>query len=902
MGGLFGGGQTVESRSTSTVDKMAAGLRFQTSAFGLAWTLLFGRNRIAGNLIDYQDFTAIPHTEVQETGGGGGGGGGVGGKGGGGGSGGSSSSSHTSFTYQVALAIGLVAGPVAADALKSLWVGKEKKATSTFTLMIGDMPQAPWSYMVSHHPERALGYHGLVCAVTPAFDLGDSESLANISMELVGLLPYGVSQVGAVPDEIFSYIWSNAFCGLGQDVAKLDDLSDWRDFCLANNWIISPFLSAQEQARDFLSRMIEMTNSDPVWREGLIQIIPRGDSQVIGNSVLWTPDLTPKASLDTDHFLTEKDSYPLKWVGVTPQDAYNHVQVEFLNKDNEYNTETAEYKDEADIEGHGLKTDQTVYKYHEITDKVMAQQVAQNKVNEYLWQSGEYEFQLPWHFGRLDPGDIVNLTDLGLSMSDQPVRITRKTVAVDGCITFKGKPLDPGSATPGTYDVPQGQGYIPALDTDPGDVNPPIIFVPPLALITGEVEVWAAISGGAGWGGCNVYISETGDNYKYIGRVVGPSRYGELTADLPAAASSPDTVNTLSVDLSVSGGTLISGTQQDAENLNTLCKVGDEYLAYKTATLTAQYKYDLTWLVRGAYGSGMSLRANGSVFVRLDSALFKYACKRTDIGKTIYIKCQSFNVYFRQLQDLADVTEYSFTITNPGDEGLAPIQGVSISNDSSSPNSKLNISWNSCPMYDSSGSLYAAGSMGFTLNSAVNGVDGLDAGSLAPSTRYYYWAIANATSQVAATLLSLSLNNPTMPSGYSHKRLLGMVDTDGSGNFVRFNQIDHEWLYDNVQLLSSGSTLQNWVDQDCSSLVPSISTRAAFSIQVVNNNLSASVGFGLRRNGSTASLGQLQGTVLAASNGRADGWCDTDVGQVVELRVDDDVDWELYLTGFYLTI
>src|SRR6185436_13861080 len=50
-------------------------------------------------------------------------------------------------------------------------------------------------------------------------------------------------------------------------------------------------------------------------------------------------------------------------------------------------------------------------------------------------------------------------------------------------------------------------------------------------------------------------------------------------------------------------GLVLSGTQADADNLVTLCYVDDELVSYRTATLTAAYKYDLTYLRRGIYGT-----------------------------------------------------------------------------------------------------------------------------------------------------------------------------------------------------------------------------------------------------------------------------------------------------------
>jgi hypothetical protein len=63
---------------------------------------------------------------------------------------------------------------------------------------------------------------------------------------------------------------------------------------------------------------------------------------------------------------------------------------------------------------------------------------------------------------------------------------------------------------------------------------------------------------------------------------------------------------------------------------------------------------------------------------------------------------------------------------------------------------------------------------------------GLDSGSVANSTWYYIWLIKNPSSGTVDALFSTSSSSPTMPSGYSLKRLVGAVLTDGSANIVAF--------------------------------------------------------------------------------------------------------------------
>ncbi len=169
------------------------------------------------------------------------------------------------------------------------------------------------------------------------------------------------------------------------------------------------------------------------------------------------------------------------------------------------------------------------------------------------------------------------------------------------------------------------------------------------------------------WGGANVWLSTDGNTYTQAGQILGPSRQGYLTAALPApGGSNPDTVNTLSVNLAESGGTLSSGTAVDAQNGVTLCLVDNELLSYETATLTSANAYNLTTLYRGVDGTSPAAHSIGAPFVRVDDTIFQYALPASFIGVTIYVKLQSFNVFGQAIEDLAECQVFTYTPTGAG--------------------------------------------------------------------------------------------------------------------------------------------------------------------------------------------------------------------------------------------
>ena len=93
-----------------------------------------------------------------------------------------------------------------------------------------------------------------------------------------------------------------------------------------------------------------------------------------------------------------------------------------------------------------------------------------------------------------------------------------------------------------------------------------------------------------------------------------------------------------------------------------------------------------------------------------------------------------------------------------------------------------------------------------TLDITVAGKNGLDTGSEASDTWYYLWMIYNPATEEVAGVLSVSATAPTLPSGFTKKRLVGAVRNDGSSNFRTFIQRGTRVQYlTGASVLSAGS-------------------------------------------------------------------------------------------------
>lgn len=731
------GGKTISNSET----KIEA-LKLQSSAYGVTIPMVLGVQKIAGNLLDYLSFKAVPHTQTQ------------------GGKGGGVKVQNTTYTYQADVIMGLCHGPITevpriwrgkklfaggwgssqivtasepytvpssgpmvyTVANAAAWlgivevsytstteVGNESGSTTTYQAMLaqgsqytaaagvitvldaalrgveltiryqhtsgsrpetameqlglsfkaGTIGQAAWSQLPSG---RNVPYSGIAWVAGTAYDLGTGAQVENHVFEVVGPLAYhlGATVPDVDPALAIRAVLTHAQGGAGFPAGLLDSWQAWSDYCVASGLLVSLALDAQQSAAEVLRSAAELTNAGIVWSDGLIKMVPYADTAASGNGRTFTPNTTLVYQLNDDCYTPPDSGPPVRVVLKSPAERFNHWRVEFLNRANAYAVEIAEAEDAADIDANGRRS-ADVLKAHWICDAPVARQVAQIKLQRSLAVCAEYMFALPEHYALIEPTDLLTLTDGPLEMADVPVRVTVIEEQDDGGLSLTSEDYPAGTASAAIYPSQVGAGYGADYNAAPGDCDAPTIFEAPAALTLTGLELYVAVRGsGANWGGAAVWVSLDGSNYRQIGAVYGPSRYGALSANMSSGASS----------MAVSGlgaAQLVSGSATDAQMLSTLCYVGGtnrEYLAYQTATITGAGAYTLAGLVRGAYGTASAAHSSADAFVRVDERIAKSGdLDLALVGQTIYIKVCAFNVFGGAQQGLADVSPYTYTIT-----------------------------------------------------------------------------------------------------------------------------------------------------------------------------------------------------------------------------------------------
>lgn len=273
-----------------------------------------------------------------------------------------------------------------------------------------------------------------------------------------------------------------------------------------------------------------------------------------------------------------------------------------------------------------------------------------------------YKLTLPFWFSYLEPGDLLVLP------TGEDVRITQVECAADGRLSIEAEEWGYGTGDVTIYPKQASTSFQPTASNDlPGDTFPVIFETPPLGATTQPNAVQIAVAGNnPSWGGCKIYVSSDGTTYVYLGSVNGGGKTGVLSAAL-ASGADPDTTDTLSVDMSISGGSLTTATQAQADSFATLAAIVDstgavELVSFETATLAAANRYNLTYLRRGVYGTTIAAHAVGAEFCFIGiQGLFEYPYPEQYVAKPIYFKFASFNLLGNQLQDLSTCHAYSYT-------------------------------------------------------------------------------------------------------------------------------------------------------------------------------------------------------------------------------------------------
>lgn len=621
-------------RTTTTRANKISEFTVNTAEYGAVVPEIIGTVRTAGNVIYYDDFTAHEHRETHKAG-----------------KGGRSKQVSITYTYTVAVILGLCEGPI--SGIGKVWIGKNVHNYPAddiqLTLFDGKENQQPWAYTQGKHPDKALPYPGLAY-MAGVIDLGDSGSMPSYNFEVKGRLLETGDGIDVNPADYIRYVLDK----IGKKDMQIIGLDNYRKYCKEADLLISsPPDEDAKAAREVVNEIAKLTNAYVFWSNDKLKIVPLADRPV-GS---WAPDKTGITDLTADDFLPQTGGALVTYKRKDSSAIYNQFPVEFINRANGYEKESVSYEFTEDIKNYGVRA-ASVTNAHYVYTKERAVKIAEQLARNNKYERTQYTFKLDWSLCRLEVGDLVRLTDENSGIFEQVAVINGITEGTDGCLTVTAISRAPGDYPAAKYNVhANDRPYIDYNKTAPDTI--PVIFQPPADLTADGLELWIAAKGKAdGWGGCTVYVSDDNTNYRTVGQIAGSARCGKLTQPLSPIPNHPSG-NQVFVTCN---DQLLSGTPQDAERKNTLCWIDGECMSYVNANLQSNGAWLLSGLYRGQCNTTIRMHAKDTDFVRLDNSVFKVPFTKDDIGKKIYLKLCSYNIFGAGNQDLSEVKAYEYTL------------------------------------------------------------------------------------------------------------------------------------------------------------------------------------------------------------------------------------------------
>lgn len=470
--------------------------------------------------------------------------------------------------------------------------------------------------------------------------------------------------------------------GLGLDdgipiMAPPDDL---RAFCEAYGIYVTAPMEQQRSAADWFKEICEIAGVAIVASGFQVKLIPYCERSEVGNGVVYTAPTAagPIYDLIDKDFLDKKQ--PVVIARKRSVDQYNLQPVTYIERDDDYADATATGADQGGVYARMSQRAQPK-DYKTIFTKDVADKVSTVLAKKQSIDANEYSFKISsTRYVLLEAMGLVRLTDARTGLNKLPVRITEANETEKHVMECKAEEFLYGLNAPQLVVSAAQQGTRVETNHDPGSVNPPPIFVDVPQLDPGQTGAFLTIGlSGASpdWGGALVWASLDGTTYTVVASQVGRSVMGITVGDFPAHAD-PDTADDLAVDLTESLETLDSFSTAYEDAFISLCYIEGgnacipyEVIAYGLAQLTGANQYTLkatgsgNKIRRGVYSTPIGDHPGGSKFLFMGGPRVRLPIDPKYLGKTVHFKFTSFNSFGKELESLADVTDYPYTIPVP---------------------------------------------------------------------------------------------------------------------------------------------------------------------------------------------------------------------------------------------
>ncbi len=588
LGGPIGGivgtllGSTIDRGIFGTTTRdgpRLADLAVQSAAYGQPLLRVYGRMRVAGNLI----WTAGIKETMQR-------------------SGGKTGTATNNYTYSSSFAVIVAARPI--DHIERIWAdGKLLRAAdgtfnfpATIRTYTGDEAQAVDPLIAAAEgADLAPAYRGRAMIVFEDLPLADyGNRIPNLTFEVVADPgPVGVGTIAV---------------DLGAGVIAADGV--WP--------AVIGFAAAQagtmRQSLTTLAAIADLTLHDD------------GAALRLGLEAPPTP-IPAAAAGATDQTSFVPERHENRAADTTVPDA---IWLSYSDPDRDY---------QAGVQAATRRTPAVRIEQHDLTITASASDakaLAASALRRAIAGRTTAKLALPWRYATIRSGDTVIAGDDPL-----PWRVTHRTIT-GAVIDFDlDRVAGPAAAAPmladagrsyAATDAPQGATILQILDVPalPG----PLPTSPQLLL--------AATGVSAGWRRADILLSrDGGESYAFATTIGAPATIGTTVGVLPAGTTSRwDRRSTLDVELAATDADLQSAGEAAVLAGANLAVVGNELIQFATATPLGPQRYRLSTLLRGRRGSENAIGGHsaGERFVLLDDRVATLDLPAEALGAPLLFK------------------------------------------------------------------------------------------------------------------------------------------------------------------------------------------------------------------------------------------------------------------------
>ncbi len=457
----------------------------------------------------------------------------------------------------------------------------------------------------------------------------------------------------ANPADIIWDLATNTRYGAGMPTTYLNATSfaDIRQYCRDNDLLISVSFDTSKPLLDCIQYICSHFGGFVYWMGGQLYL------------GAWRNE-EPEFHITRDHLVVDGNNPPVQVRKRKYSETINHVELGWQNREDIYGPASTPFRDDVDIRLSGKRRKKQI-ELSGIKRPELANKMGWRYLIDSMYRFGIYSFKLGPNSCLLHVGQVGLLTD-GFKITNQRIRITSISESKDG-VNLDVEAVDDvsdlypdlASRTPATT------LRVPETPITAADLAAPTITA---VEDTEDNEVILSLSpGNAYTSGWMVYTSWDGNTYTFnqqvkAGGVTTANSVGTLLTALPAAAPGLALDATVTVDIGTVTDLRTDLTEDDFLNGRYPIQIGDEILAYRTATEIAAGQWQLTGLIRGLNGTEPEAHAIGETFKTLDSdGTIEFSA--SDIGKTLYIKAVTY--YRNVAQTLDNGTVTTILLTGP---------------------------------------------------------------------------------------------------------------------------------------------------------------------------------------------------------------------------------------------